>query len=73
MSGIKRVSVRKDYSEETVWREALGNSEPLLVYSAMEATLDAPDFIASGSTVADSYVTAMARKVSREDQTFNYM
>lgn len=73
MSGIKRLYVRQQFSEEATWREALGHSEPLLVHSNLECTLDADDFLCAGSTVADSYVTALPRKISREDPSFNYM
>jgi hypothetical protein len=69
----KRIYVRQEYSEEATWREALGYSEPLLVHSSIEPTLDADDFICAGSTVADDYVAALPRKISREDPKFNYM
>lgn len=73
MSGLKRVYVRQQYSEESTWREALGYGAPLLVHSSIEPTLDADDFICAGSTVADDYVTALPRKTSRENPAFNYM
>lgn len=44
----KSTFVRREFSEEAVWREALGNREPLLVFSVQSEALDAPDWIPTG-------------------------
>jgi len=44
------VGVRAEYSEEAVWRKALGNAASLLVFAAREPHLDAPELMPSGST-----------------------
>lgn len=52
-----RVLVRKDYSEESIWRDALGYSEPLHVWST-DGAIDAPTRIPNGShcqTKVDNY------------------
>jgi len=43
-----RVTVRHEYSEESIWRDALGNSEPLLV-AVTHGPLDAPQWMPGGS------------------------
>ena len=42
--------VRRGFSEQDVWREALGVFEPLLAYADKLPTLDAPDYLPSGHT-----------------------
>ena len=44
--------VRRGYSEQDVWREALGVFEPLLAYADKLPTLDAPDYLPSGHTTS---------------------
>ena len=73
MSGTYRILVRNGFSEESVWRSALGNETYLLVHSSIETCLDAPDFVPSGSTVADHVTGSLPRKSHRFDQSKNYM
>lgn len=47
---MKQICVRKEFTEEIVWRQVLGNSEPLLTHADKTDCLDAPDFIPAGST-----------------------
>jgi len=47
---MKQICVRKEFTQESVWRKALGNSEPLLTHADRTDCLDAPDFIPAGST-----------------------
>lgn len=42
--------VRHQYSEEAVWRETLGNSEPLYCFSIHGECLDAPENMPAVST-----------------------
>lgn len=73
MSGIYRVFVRKEFSEESTWRDALGYAEPLLVHSSMELCLDAPDYLLTGSTIKDDVCVSLPKKTHRFDQSKNYM
>lgn len=47
----RRVGVRPEYADEAVWRDALGRSAPLFVWST-DGGLDARDYSPAGSTVA---------------------
>ena len=49
------VGVRAEYSEESVWRDALGRAEPLLVCASREPHLDAPEILPAGSMRATKY------------------
>jgi hypothetical protein len=42
--------VRRGYSEQDTWRDALGVFEPLLAYADKLPTLDAPDYLPAGHT-----------------------
>lgn len=42
--------VRHAFSDEVVWRAALGNSEPLYPFALHGVCLEAPDNIPAGST-----------------------
>jgi hypothetical protein len=42
--------VRRGYSEQDTWREALGLFEPLLAYADKLPSLDAPEYLPSGHT-----------------------
>ena len=44
--------VRRGYSEQDTWREALGVFEPLLSFADKLPTLDAPDYLPSGHTTS---------------------
>ena len=48
MTDAKRVQVRRGFTEENVWREALGGAEPLLCFVTY-GPLDAPDNMPAGS------------------------
>lgn len=43
------VLVRPGFSEQDIWRDALGNNEPLRPFASFEMHLDAPDIIPAGS------------------------
>lgn len=49
------VSVRQEFSDESIWRDALGAAEPLFVFSALEPHLDAPEIMPAGSTRSTKY------------------
>jgi hypothetical protein len=49
------VGVRAEYSEEAVWRDALGRAEPLLVFASREPHLDAPEILPAGGMRATKY------------------
>ena len=42
--------VRRGYSEQDTWREALGVFEPLLAFADKLPSLDAPEYLPSGHT-----------------------
>lgn len=42
--------VRPEYSDEAVWRKALGNREPLYPFAIHGFSLDASEWIPAGST-----------------------
>jgi len=46
----KRITLKKEFSQESTWRDALGESEPLLIFSDWTDCLDAPDWIPAGAT-----------------------
>ena len=43
------VLVRPGYSEQDIWRDVLGNNEPLRPFAALEGNIDAPDIFPAGS------------------------
>lgn len=47
-----RVGCRAGYSEESVWREALGGTEPLLAFATF-GCLDATNWIPTGAHVGN--------------------
>jgi hypothetical protein len=47
--------VRRGFTEQDVWREALGIYEPLLAFADKLPTLDAPDYFPSGHTTAKRF------------------
>lgn len=54
MTGSKNTVVRKDFSEDSEWRDTLGNKEPLLAFATTGYCLDAPERIPAGSML-DGY------------------
>jgi len=48
----KPVLVRPGYTEQDVWRAALGNYEPLRAFATLSGDLDAPLVLPAGSTRA---------------------
>lgn len=70
-TGAGFLFVRKEYSDESVWRDTFRN-EYLLVHSTSDVPPDAPEFIPAGSTRADDVCTSMGRTTHREDVRFNY-
>jgi hypothetical protein len=44
--------VRRGFTEQDVWRNALGVFEPLLAFADKLPTLDAPDYLPSGHTTS---------------------
>lgn len=61
---MKRILVRTGFTQENIWRDALGYSEPLLVSADYVDCLDAPDFIPAGSTVTIHKFTPAFRPIS---------
>lgn len=49
------VGVRAEYSEESIWRAALGPAASLLVFASREPHLDAPEILPAGSMRASKY------------------
>jgi hypothetical protein len=47
---MKQINLRKEFTQEAVWRNALGPSEPLLTHADQTDCLDAPDWLPAGST-----------------------
>lgn len=47
--------VRHDYSNEAVWRKALGNKEPLYPFAIHGEILDAPQRIPAGAHKSTIY------------------
>jgi hypothetical protein len=45
----RRALVRCDYSQDAVWRPALGESAALYVFVTFECGIDAPDYSPAGS------------------------
>jgi hypothetical protein len=72
-TGAGRVYVRREFSDEAVWRDALGNGEPLYVHSCTDTPPDAPEYLAAGSTLADDVCTSLQRTTHREDTRWNYL
>lgn len=54
MTGSKNTVVRKGFSEDSEWRDALGNTVPLLAFATTGYCIDAPERIPAGSTL-DGY------------------
>lgn len=59
MTGCKNTVVRGGFSEDSEWREALGNGAMLLAYATTGYCLDAPERIPAGSTL-DGYKAGAA-------------
>lgn len=49
------VGVRPGYRDEDTWRAALGPSEPLRCFAALEPTLDAPETLPAGAMRSSAY------------------
>lgn len=64
MSYPRRILVRAAFSEEAVWRKALGPAEPLLIFAAY-GPLDAPEYVPAGAMVSRQ-LGPCAALVSRE-------
>ena len=60
------IYVTHGYSEEFIWREALGPEVCLFVHAQINPTIDAPEAIPAGSTVEDLYAESLPRKFWRE-------
>lgn len=66
------ILARDGFSEQDIWREALGPFEPLRPCGCVTDALDAPDWLPLGSTHWCSYkrkaiVKSVAREPSRWD------
>ena len=61
---MKQLLVRKEFTQEAIWRDALGNSEPLLTHADYVDCLDAPHWIPAGSTKPMHKFTPAFRSVS---------
>ena len=48
-TGNRNINVTSPFTDETVWRKALGNKEALLCFSVSGNSLDAPDHLPGGS------------------------
>lgn len=48
--------VRPGFSEQDIWRQALGDSAPLLVFADRLPTLDAPQYLAAGHTSKHDFI-----------------
>jgi hypothetical protein len=70
-TGSGRLFVRKEYSDESVWRDTL-QGEYLLVHSTLDVPPDAPEYIPAGSTRSDDVCISIGRTTHREDARFNY-
>lgn len=53
-------SVRSDFTEEAIYREALGRTEPLRV-AVIDGPLDAPEWIPAGGTKSTNAHRATAQ------------
>ena len=51
----RNVGVRAEYSEQAVWRKALGNEASLLLFAAREPHMDAPEMMPAGSTQSSAH------------------
>jgi hypothetical protein len=51
----KYAIVRQGYTEQDIWRDALGNSEPLHCFSVVGGIIDAPNVIPAGSMKSSQY------------------
>lgn len=54
--------VRCAYSQDGVWREALGDKASLRPFVTFECGLDAPEWIPAGSAKADNWFPAVRRE-----------
>lgn len=43
-----RILVREGFTDQDVWREALGNMHPLAVFAMTEARMDAKEYMPAG-------------------------
>ena len=51
----KTTLVRRGFSEQDTWRDALGPQEPLHVFSILGQTLDAPELLPAGALRSTQY------------------
>lgn len=51
MTGSKNTVVRGGFSEDSEWRQALGNGAMLLAYATTGYCIDAPERIPAGSSL----------------------
>ena len=58
--------VRRGFTEECLWREALGGNEPLRV-SVTDGPMDAPNWISAGSVRVGGRKVARTTLVERPD------
>jgi hypothetical protein len=61
---MKTINLIKEYTQESIWRAALGNSAPLLTHADETDCLDAPDWIPAGSSKPMHKFTPAFRVVS---------
>lgn len=52
MTGSTNYLVRPGFTQEAIWRDALGNSAPLLIAADTGECLDAPEYVPAGSMVS---------------------
>ena len=53
-TGVRNVNVRQGFTDESTWRKALGNGEPLYCFSLSGARLDAPEVLPAGGCINKS-------------------
>ena len=56
--------VRGAYSQDAVWREALGNSARLRPFVTFECGIDAPEYLPTGSAKPDNWFPRVMREPS---------
>jgi hypothetical protein len=61
---MKRINLRKEFTQESVWRDVLGYSAPLLTHADETDCLDAPDYVPAGSSLPVHKFTPAFRVVS---------
>lgn len=64
MTGSNNYLVRAEFADCAVWRDALGNAEPLLAFASTGDCLDAPEHVPAGAMRANKY-GPMAQYASR--------